>query len=177
MEDDFDRTSLAGPLSVPSSQHLAGPDIWLNQRVGNEYNNIYIEGGRTVLGNVYGQSSSDERALQAILDSLSYAGMTDRRDTLREAEEGTFDWTFLEGETKFVTQRRVDKEGVSTDRYEDVEMNFKIWLEAEDESLFCVMGKPGSGKSTFMYVYPSATYGMAARAESTLGSHSQRMWI
>lgn len=175
MEGHIDRISLTGPLSVPSSQHLAGPDIWLNQHVGNEYNNIYIEGGRTVLGNVYGQSSSDERALQAILESLSYAGMTDRRDTLKEAEEGTFDWKFLKGETKFVRRRRVDKEGVSTGDYKDVKMNFKTWLEADDQGLFCVMGKPGSGKSTFMCVHPSATCGITARAKLSPGSLSQRM--
>ena len=50
---------------------------------------------------MYGQSS-DERALEAILDSLRYEGMTDRRDTGAEAQEGTFDWTFLEGKTKIL---------------------------------------------------------------------------
>jgi dephospho-CoA kinase len=88
----------------------------LAQRVGNDYNNIRIEGGRTILGNVYGQSP-DERALEAILDSLRYDGMTDRRDTLAEAQEGTFDWTFLEGETKFLTWRWIDNEGVSHDYF------------------------------------------------------------
>jgi hypothetical protein len=75
----------------------------LAQRVGNDYNNIHIEGGCTILGKIYGQSS-DERALEAILESLRYDGMTDRRDTLAEAQEGTFDWTFLEGKTQFLTR-------------------------------------------------------------------------
>jgi hypothetical protein len=88
----------------------------LAQRVGNDYNNIRIEGGRTILGNVYGQSP-DERALEPILDSLRYDGMTDRRDTLAEAQEGTFDWTFLEVETKFLTWRWIDNEGVSHDYF------------------------------------------------------------
>jgi dephospho-CoA kinase len=121
----------------------------LAQRVGNDYNNIHIEGGRIVLGNVYGQSP-DERAFAAILDSLRYDGMTDRRDTLAEAQEGTFDWTFLEGETKFLRRRWMDHKGVVQDDFRKVEMSFKAWLEARDEGLFCVMGKPGSGKSTFM---------------------------
>jgi hypothetical protein len=129
----------------------------LAQRVGNDYNNIHIEGGRIVLGNVYGQSP-DERAFAAILDSLRYDGMTDRRDTLAEAQEGTFDWTFLEGETKFLKRRWVDLKGVSHDVLQDVQMSFKAWLEADDDGLFCVMGKPGSGKSTFMYVYPELAY-------------------
>jgi hypothetical protein len=129
----------------------------LARRVGNDYNNIHIEGGRTILGNVYGQSP-DERALDSILDSLRYDGMTNRRDTLAEAQEGTFDWTFLEGKTKFITGHCVDSKGVSYDSSQDVEMSFKAWLEADDEGLFCVMGKPGSGKSTFMYVRPCEGY-------------------
>jgi hypothetical protein len=129
----------------------------LAQRVGNDYNNIHIEGGRIVLGNVYGQSP-DERAFAAILDSLRYDGMTDRRDTLTEAQEGTFDWTFLEGKTKFLIGHSKDWEGVSHDKFEDVDMSFRAWLEADNEGLFCVMGKPGSGKSTFMYVYLKLAY-------------------
>lgn len=130
----------------------------LAQRVGNDYINVHIEGGgRAILGNVYGQSS-DERALAAILDSLRYDGMTNRRDTLAEAQEGTFDWTFLEGKTKFITGHWVDYKGVLCDSSQDVEMSFKAWLEADDEGLFCVMGKPGSGKSTFMYVRPCEGY-------------------
>jgi dephospho-CoA kinase len=128
----------------------------LARRVGNDYNDIHIEGGRTVLGNVYGQSP-DERALEAILGSLRYDGMTDRRDALAEAQEGTFDWTFLEGETEFLTRRRIGSEGLVRDDFRNIQMNFKAWLEADDEGLFCVMGKPGSGKSTFMYVYARIT--------------------
>jgi dephospho-CoA kinase len=122
----------------------------LTQRVGNDYINVNIEGGaRAVLGNVYGQSS-DERALAAILDSLRYDGMTNRRDTLAVAQEGTFDWTFLEGLTMFLTRRQIHGHGDSHSEFEHVQMSFKAWLEADDEGLFCVMGKPGSGKSTFM---------------------------
>jgi hypothetical protein len=84
--------------------------------------------------------------------------MSDRRDTLTEAQEGTFDWTFLEGKTKFLTGHWKGSKGVSHDSFKDVQMSFKAWLEADDEGLFCVMGKPGSGKSTFMHVHPKRTY-------------------
>jgi dephospho-CoA kinase len=129
----------------------------LAQRVGNDYINVHIEGGaRAILGNVYGQSS-DERALAAILESLRYEGMMDRRDTVAEAQNGTFDWTFLEGKTEIVTRRWIDRKGVSQEYSEAVQMSFKAWLETDDEGLFCVMGKPGSGKSTFMCVHPRVT--------------------
>jgi hypothetical protein len=148
----------------------------LAQRVGNDYINIHIEGGRTVLGNVYGQSS-DERALAAILDSLRYDGMTDRRDTLAEAQEGTFDWTFLGGKTKFLTKRWIDHEGVSHGDFQDVQVSFKAWLETDDEGLFCVMGRPGSGKSKFMCVHPKGTGTISTRADWKPGNLLQRTLI
>jgi dephospho-CoA kinase len=145
-------------------------------RVGNDYTSINIQGGRTILGNVYGQSS-DERALGAILDSLRYEGMTDRRDTLAEAREGTFDWTFLEGETKFPTRRWINWKGVSHEDFQNIQVSFKAWLEADDEGLFCVMGKPGSGKSTFMCVHPKVMGTMSTRADWTPGNLLQRTLI
>ncbi|KAM0719952.1 hypothetical protein Q7P37_004087 [Cladosporium fusiforme] len=107
------------------------------------------------MGNVYNDGEkSDERAVRAILESLSYPGMNDRRDRLAEAHEGTFDWTFLEGKTDFITSRYLsvydDKETTHT---RSVDMNFKAWVEEEKEWLFCVYGKPASGKSTFMYAH------------------------
>jgi hypothetical protein len=117
------------------------------------YQNVHAtENSRMHLGDVYNNHQSpDERALMAILDSLSYPGMTDRRDALVEAHEKTFDWTFLEGETRFLVER--DRNGEPKyDSYDTVDMNFKSWLEHQDQSLFCVTGKPGSGKSTFMCV-------------------------
>lgn len=107
------------------------------------------------MGNVYNNGeTSDERALRAILESLSYPGMDDRRNALAEAHAGTFDWTFLEGKTDFVTSRYFDTyDGKEYTRTQEVDMSFKTWLEGEDPGLFCIEGKPGSGKSTFMYAH------------------------
>jgi hypothetical protein len=120
---------------------------------GRIYQNIHsTDNSRMHLGDVYNDHHSpDERALMAILDSLSYPGMTDRRDALAEAHEKTFDWTFLEGETNFLTERNPNGNEVF-DSYDTVNMNFKSWLAQGDRGLFWVTGKPGSGKSTFMYV-------------------------
>lgn len=90
-----------------------------------------------------------------ILESLSYPGMTDRRDALAEAHEKTFDWTFLGGEAKFLMERNRDGNN-KYDSYDIVNKNFRSWPEQEDWGLFCVTGKPGSGKSTFMWVKDSS---------------------
>jgi len=120
---------------------------------GRLYQNILsTDNSYMHLGDVYNNHRSpDERALKVILDSLSYPGMTDRRDALAEAHKKTFDWTFLDGETEFLMER--DPRGnEERDRYVTVDMSFRSWLQQKDQGLFCVTGKPGSGKSTFMCV-------------------------
>jgi hypothetical protein len=77
--------------------------------------------------------------------------MHDRRDTLAEGHEETFDWTFLEGETQILTDRLVCYDQNFRDSFHTINVNFKSWLQEEHGGLFCVMGKAGSGKSTFMY--------------------------
>lgn len=117
------------------------------------YDNIHAEGNSHMhLGDVYNNyQSPDERAVDAILDSLRYPGISDRRDALAEAHERTFDWTFLEGQTEFLREHHVYKDQ-DWESYDTVDMSFKSWLQQEGQGLFCVMGKPGSGKSTFTCV-------------------------
>jgi hypothetical protein len=161
------------------------------------------------LGDVYNQygPSPDQQAFRAVLDSLRYDGMDNRRDWLNSAERGTFEWALVEramesmvdrddageesgqedeednehykkdGESysdsddgkKFTDGNGSGDEGVSTDNGEDqeeiwhkddlwhktktIDANFTDWLMSEEEegSLFCFMGKPGTGKSTLMY--------------------------
>jgi hypothetical protein len=120
------------------------------ERVGHLYDGVHVVGGRAQLGDVYHyEPSPEERALEAVLESLKYPGMLDRRDVLTEAHQGTFDWKFLEGDTQFVEKRYEGGDG-EYDRFRNVDMNFKSWLHDTDEGLFCILGKPGSGKSTFM---------------------------
>jgi hypothetical protein len=119
------------------------------------YTNIYNSGSsRVQLGdshNYYGPSP-DEQAFRSVLDSFRYEGMDDRRDHLNSAEEGTFEWALAEGEVEFVTSR--DHYGGETfyTSTKTIDMSFTNWLSQEDGGLFCFMGKPGSGKSTLMYV-------------------------
>lgn len=130
----------------------------LAPNAGRVYQNILsTDNSRMHLGDVYNNHGSpDKRALKAILDSLSYPGMTDRRDAVAEAYEKTFDWTFLEGETTFLVER--DQNGDERwDRYMAADMSFGSWLQQKDQGLFCVTGKPGSGKSTFMCVQDDGT--------------------
>jgi hypothetical protein len=117
----------------------------LAPRSGHEYQDNNIGGNSRVhIGDAYHQHgpSPDERTSSAILENLSYPGMFDRWDALGEAHEGTFDWTFLQGKSRFLTERWA---------YRTVDVNLKTWLHDEKGCLFCVKGKAGSGKSTFMY--------------------------
>jgi ABC-type multidrug transport system fused ATPase/permease subunit len=119
------------------------------ERIGHLYDGVHVTGSAH-LGDVYHyEPSPEERAFNAILESLEYPGMHDRRDALTEAHEETFDWTFLDGETQFV-EKRIEFGNGQFDRLRTVNMDFKSWLENKDGNMYCVVGKPGSGKSTFM---------------------------
>lgn len=148
-------------------------------QAGHHYSDVQNYGGQNHMGNVYNYGeTSDERNLHAILESLSYPGMEDRRNALAGAHEGTFKWTFLEGKTDFVKSRWFDEhdsgEYLET---EPIDMNFKTWLEAENQGLFCIVGKPGSGKSTLMYALGECPHDRDETANSTQGSHSQPIMI
>jgi hypothetical protein len=119
------------------------------------YTNIHNSGSsRVQLGdshNYYGPSP-DEQAFHAILDSLRFEGMDDRRDRLNSAEGGTFEWALAEGEVEFVTGRYHDRKDNLYTSTKMVDISFTNWLSQDGGGLFCFMGKPGSGKSTLMYV-------------------------
>lgn len=68
-------------------------------RPGHSYSNIYnSDASRSHLGDVYNQygPSPDQQTFRAVLDSLRYDGMDDRRDRLNSAERGTFEWALTE---------------------------------------------------------------------------------
>lgn len=121
-------------------------------RHGNQYGPIFNFGGRSHQGNTYNVSpSSDERTLLSILESLEYPGMHERRDTLTDAERGTFKWALAEEEMEVVSERYLSYRGDWDTSTKKINIGFKRWLEGDEEGLFCFMGKPGSGKSTLMY--------------------------
>jgi DNA replication protein DnaC len=115
------------------------------------YTNIYNSGSSCVqLGdfhNYYGPSP-DEQAFRSVLGSLRYERMDDRRDLLNK----TFEWALAEGQAEFVTDRIDFGEETLYSKTKTIDMSFTNWLRQEDGGLFCFMGKPGSGKSTLMYV-------------------------
>jgi hypothetical protein len=125
----------------------------LTPRSGRGYQDINIGGSSRVhMGDAYHQHgpSPDERALSAILESLSYSGMHDRRDALAEAHEGTFGWFLREGEPE--SPEPGDRFESLLNQQREIDVAFKAWLGGMDQGMFCVKGKPGSGKSTFMCV-------------------------
>lgn len=140
-----------------------------SSQAGHQYSNVQNYDSQIHIGNVYNYGeTSDERTLRAILESLSYPGMEDRRNALAEAHKGTFEWTFLEGKTEFVKSRYFYGHGSKEYREtENIDMNFKTWLEAENRGLFCIVGKPGSGKSTFMSAASGHLRGCDMTTDST----------
>jgi hypothetical protein len=119
------------------------------------YTNIYNSGSSRVhLGdthNCYG-ASPDEQAFRSVLDSLRYDGMDDRRDRLNSAERGTFEWALTKEDVETVTDRSVRNDFDDHTSIKIFDASFTSWFESYDDNLFCFMGKPGSGKSTLMYV-------------------------
>ena len=150
----------------------------MSDRGGHNYTNSYIAGeARAHLGDVYNNygPSPDERLFLSVLESLRYDGMDDRRDRLNSAGRGTFRWTLHEQQTEVPKRRRTENEdgegfkehsciedGDESDMSDSELGTFATWLGAGDhDGLFCFFGKPGSGKSTLMYVQRSITHGLA----------------
>lgn len=72
-----------------------------------------------------------ENVHQALLSSLKYPTMNERRNNVSESHEESFNWIF----------DSIQDENPS---------GFVQWLELPDEPLFWISGKPGSGKSTLL---------------------------
>jgi hypothetical protein len=122
-------------------------------RLGHSYSNIYnSDASRSHLGDVYNSygPSPDQQAFRAVLDSLRYDGMDDRRDQLNNAERGTFRWILTGKEEAIPSHRNAEPNDDVRIPHETINRNFKSWLDSEDNTIFAFMGKPGSGKSTLM---------------------------
>lgn len=96
-------------------------------RPGHSYSNIHnSDSSRSHLGDVYNQygPSPDQQAFQAVLESLRYDGMDDRRDRLNSAERGTFEWALAERSVESTMGRyegaEEDEDG---ERYADCDKN------------------------------------------------------
>ena len=123
---------------------------------GHSYSDIHSSGAsRNHLGDVYHQHgpSPDQQALNAVLDSLRYDGMDDRRDRLNSAERGTFEWALAKRDESDEQRDREQHDDDLWLRSKTIDKTFTDWLVADEENngLFCFMGKPGSGKSTLIY--------------------------
>lgn len=165
-------------------------------------NSIVSDQARAHLGDVYNNygPSPDEKSFRSILESLRYDGMDDRRDRLNNAERGTFEWTLAEercvgdeaGEgldqvtgTEDFDESDTSKENDSEDELDSwdsdsdheirswtIDTSFATWLEGEKEDLFCFFGKPGSGKSTLMYV--RTTFESASTSCADIGQRCRK---
>jgi hypothetical protein len=105
-------------------------------RSGHSYSNIYnSDASRSHLGDVYNQygPSPDQQAFRAVLDSLRYDGMDDRRDRLNSAERGTFEWALAERAVEVGMAPEDDGEDEDEDEDEDVESSERC-VESDEHS-------------------------------------------
>lgn len=124
-------------------------------RHGHSYINVNnSDNSRSHLGDVYNYYglTPDQQAVGAVLDSLHYDGMDDRLNRLESAECGTLDWALTEQDLDDEDNEDERCDLGSECRPKTIGKAFTTWLLADDEegSMFCFMGKPGSGKSTLM---------------------------
>lgn len=86
-----------------------------------------------------------------ILASLQLPGRLARYDNICDAHEGTFQWGFQSPTASDDCDEEDEQEDEEEGGKTSIERGgFVRWLESEDEPIFWVAGKPGSGKSTFM---------------------------
>ncbi|RAK78156.1 uncharacterized protein BO72DRAFT_458005 [Aspergillus fijiensis CBS 313.89] len=83
--------------------------------------------------------SDQEMILQDfLLESLKFGSMTDREDSVAVAHDGTFDWILA-------------ADGSENHHSSSVQESLVKWLSSgNNDGIFWVSGKPGSGKSTLM---------------------------
>ncbi|OJK02235.1 hypothetical protein ASPACDRAFT_58583 [Aspergillus aculeatus ATCC 16872] len=73
-----------------------------------------------------------------LLESLKFGSMTDREDSVAVAHDGTFDWILA-------------ADGSGDHNSSSVQESLVSWLSSgNNDGIFWVSGKPGSGKSTLM---------------------------
>ncbi|POS80025.1 hypothetical protein DHEL01_v201571 [Diaporthe helianthi] len=81
-----------------------------------------------------------EKLREKLLNSLKYPGMNERANQVEDPHGRTFHWLFKD-------QDNLSPKDDETGRPEEVWSSFTDWLQS-DLSIYWIMGKPGSGKST-----------------------------
>lgn len=117
------------------------------------------------------QQGSRERRQAMLLKSLKYPGMNERTNQVEDAHAGTFGWLFADADDSSLNsdersysispEQLDDRNAHSEDDWYDINTDneydqeppemawssFTDWLQS-DLSMYWIMGKPGSGKST-----------------------------
>lgn len=90
------------------------------------------------------EKSSIEQFRQMLLKSLKYPGMNERANNIETAHARTFRWLFADGKSLSKDANK-NRNKLS----EVVWSSFTDWLQS-NLSVYWIMGKPGSGKSTLV---------------------------
>ncbi|KAJ5101176.1 hypothetical protein N7456_007228 [Penicillium angulare] len=84
-------------------------------------------------------ATKENQAYETLLNSLRYENMNDRKSSIPQRHNNTFEWIF-------------ESTAGPGDNFEDAKNHPDLvaWLQKDANALYWVSGKPGSGKSTFM---------------------------
>ncbi|KAK0716566.1 hypothetical protein B0T21DRAFT_63794 [Apiosordaria backusii] len=117
----------------------------------------------------------ESKGYERLLKSFEFPKMNERRNNIGDNHDTTFEWIFEmkevsnspttfndaynDGETTMATQKDQDADGdvdmeeasqTTASSNEACSSSFVEWLRSEDQPLFWISGKPGSGKSILM---------------------------
>ena len=108
----------------------------------NNYGPMIMNGGFLHQGDRYYLESEnqEQRVIDRLLDSIRFCEMNLRSNQIADSHHGTYEWVFNES---YGDQFKMSQSPVRAAH------SFLKWL-SNDQPLFWILGKPGSGKSTLM---------------------------
>lgn len=154
------RTSESGPpVTENSAQQLSQGSGFIPSQ--NSYGSINMTGGSLHQGDQYYFTSENvaQKEINRFLESIWFPEINMRANQITDAHQETFQWLLepTEGSDNAVdsdprssvSEAEVLRNPSNPERFCQESDNFGAWI-LNDESMFWVAGKPGSGKSTLM---------------------------
>ncbi|KAF4825901.1 hypothetical protein CGCSCA5_v000377 [Colletotrichum siamense] len=150
--------------------HLQASQSTMNTAVNVQILEQCIASGK-LSREIYDKLDSEEKACEKLLKSLSYPRMNERKNSIPEKHNGSFEWVFKGLDSDEFSTPRCDsyndcesgttslkslsdewlrRKKVAEAKRNQANANLLGWLQGERMGPFWVSGKPGSGKSTLV---------------------------